>query len=140
MSSMNFCVVGRVRVSLDICLDSNRSTGCPRRETFRMDIRLRVSRLVQFFTGWVFESSPAYMNNFGNNGDGNFLRQYGADIQTDGHVDALEPFPGNALAFELFCDRPDFSFAADHSYVACVGLSRPAKNVLIFLMPPSDDD
>src|SRR5262249_29505932 len=101
---------------------------------------LRVTRLVELFTVWVFETGTPHVDNFGNNRNGNFFWQYRADIKADRHVDAFETLSRDALAFQLFCDRPDFSLAADHSDVACIGLNGPTEHVLVLLMPTRDDD
>src|SRR5215831_1656837 len=102
-----------------------RNTGCPRRETFRMDMVSTVHRLEEFFAYRMFEAGAPYMNHFGNDRHGDFFRKHGPDVQADRHVHAFETLARNALGLELLGDRADFALAADHADVSRIGLRRP---------------
>src|SRR5215467_11803820 len=99
-----------------------------------------VNRLKELFTYGMFEARAPDVNHLGNDSDGDFFRKHGADVEADGHINALQAFARNSFTLELFGNRANLPFAADHTDVASIGLYRPAEHVLIFLMAASDDD
>src|SRR5262245_57587563 len=99
-----------------------------------------MTRLIKLFTVRVFETGTPNVDRFGHNRDGNFFRQHGADIESDGHVYTLEPVSRDAFALELIRDRTNFPLAADHPHISRISLNRPSQYILILLMPARDDD
>src|SRR5215467_2587953 len=99
-----------------------------------------MTRLIKLFTIRVFEPGTPDVNHFGDDGDGDFFRQHGANIESDRHVYTVEPISRDAFTFELIRDRTNFPLAADHADISCIGLNRPAQYILILLMPTRDDD
>src|SRR4030095_17077 len=99
-----------------------------------------MTRLIKLFTVRVFETGTPDVDHFGDNGDGNFFRQHGADIKSDRHVYTLEPVSRDAFAFELIRDRTNFPLATDPPDISRISLNRPAQYILILLMPARDDD
>src|SRR5215831_2422520 len=88
----------------------------------------------------MFEARAPDVNDFSNDGDRNFFRKYGTDVESDRHIDSLQALAGNSFAFELLGNRANLPFAADHADIPCIGLNRPAQYVLILLVAASHDD
>src|SRR5204862_3896053 len=139
MSSISVWIFELANAAGDSCCASILSTGCPRRQTFRMDMLLSGGRLIELFAQGMLESNAPHMYDFGNDRNGDFFRQDSADIQADRHIHALDALARNAFTLQLFGNRADFALAADHADVACLGLNGPSQHVLIFLVAARDD-
>src|SRR6267142_306280 len=140
MSSIRFWMAGLASASLGTRFDCILRTGCPRWQTFRIDIVSGLAGLVELLAEGMLESGAPVVDHLGNNGHCDFFRQHRPDIQSDGHVHAFEAFPRNSFGCELLGNGTDLSLASNHSDVTGVGLNSPAQNVLIFLMTARNDD
>src|SRR6266516_122843 len=140
MLSMNVWMAELARLSCDTRCACNLRTGCPSRQTFRMDMASCLAGLIQLFAKGMFEPGAPVVDQFGNNGARDLLRQHRADIQSNWHVDAFEPLACNSFTGELLGDGPNLPFASNHYDISRIGLNCPAENILIFLVATRNDD
>src|SRR5687768_1473549 len=127
---MSVWIADVTRDSFERGCDFARSTGCPRRGTFNIDIAAsRMGRLIDRLAVGLLRSGSTVVAHLGDNGDCNLFRKYRGDIQTDRHAYSFKAVAWDAFALEMLDNRADLPLAADHPDVAGVRLHGPSQHV-----------
>ena len=77
---------------------------------------------------------------FGGDGDCDFLGSDGADVEADGGVNAVEKMRGHAFFLQSLENLDHFALGADHADIAGARLHGPAEDAHVVAVAAGDDD